>query len=208
MSIFPPVNPAMFERKSFVFEDVGRDKLQYISERNATTQLAQSWGYTIFRTWYATPAADEKFARALELSDTYAKNWVREKMATETGSTLGSSRPPPDPRSYHEIENRIHHVVIEDKETLESATIQEIRQHFDLWIAKCSGPEGSKLRNDPRFWRCIMLDEESTNNILTLPEDPTQSTLFYPLRVWIKVVTSEQRDGLRLWLRVGVYSWL
>lgn len=208
MGLFAPVDPALLERKSFVFKDAGLERLQYISERKPTTQLAHSWGYTIFRTWYASPASDDRFARALDRLDVYAKNWVREKMAAETSATLGSSRPPPDPRSYHEIEKRIYQMVIEDKDSLEGASIQEVGRYFDSWIARRSGPEGSKSQHDPLFRRCIMLDEESINNILTLPEVPAQSNYFSLLRVWAKVVTSEERDGLRLWLRVGVYGWL
>lgn len=94
---------------------------------------------------------------------------------------------------------------MEDQAVLEGARIEDVGRHFDNWI---EGQEDDGSRTSPRLQYCIMLDKESITNLLTLPERPDDVQPPDTDYVWVKVITSEVRDGRRLWLRVGVYDAL
>lgn len=214
MSRFPPIDPALFrcEPDQLPCErNFTREMLEYISELDGSHQFAHSWGYAVFRTCYGTPGADENFARAVRILNIYAWDWALEELKPP-GRFAITRRPALDPRPAREIKDRLCNVVVEDRATLENATVEEVGRQFDLWVANNNGISGlEELRDyNPRFRYCIMLDKESINNILTLPENPDEllGSRIYSYNVWTKVVMNEQRDGQRLWLRVGVCGLL
>ncbi|KAL2214546.1 hypothetical protein CC79DRAFT_1363311 [Sarocladium strictum] len=53
-----------------------------------------------------------------------------------------------------------------------------------------------------------MLDKESIDNLLTLPEQPSEVQAPDIYYVWVKVIMNEVRNGRRRWLRMGVYDVL
>jgi hypothetical protein len=218
MAKFPPIDP------SLVYDDpdgpmgnktcprsVSRHRLSQIAYHIEVSQYANCWGFAIFRTYYGGPEADQQFARAVELLDLYASSWALEELEHLNKSRV---RFPPeqadeDPQVVHEIKNRYHNVIVEDRETLENATGAEVGRQFESWVVKNMDEVGTVA--NPRFDYCIMLDEESILNILTRPETPDPTTLYKESTVpdvWVKVVTSDVRLRRRLWLRVDVYEEL
>ncbi|KAH6640323.1 hypothetical protein F5144DRAFT_483533, partial [Chaetomium tenue] len=167
-----------------------------------------SWGYTIFRTIY-TPGSDEAFARAIERLAVYAKTYVNDDIALKRRP----NQQPRDPLPNQELWSRYYNEVIEDEHTLANATVEDVGRRFDTWISEHLNLDALPRRrtSNARFYYCLMLDQESVDNILTSPEEPFR---FLPSDIqhqpgWVKVVTAEQQpEGGRVWLRVGIRTML
>lgn len=185
-----------------------RIALQHLAHHGGSHNYLYSWGHTIFRTVYG-PGPDEAFAKAIERLAVYAKFFTQDEQ----------SRPRPgqgafDSRLNEELWSRYYCEVVQNEEALAGASEIEVGDMFDAWIKQhrraattssaCSRPNG-------RFLFCLMLDEQSIDDILELPEDP-RAPVDYGSS-WIKVVTnrvrsSEEGGGGRWWLRVGVADYL
>lgn len=161
---------------------------------------AYSWGYTIFRTVYG-PDTDEDFAMAVERLAVYAEYFTRND--------------PHDRGPDDDLWSRYYSEVVQDEERLSGATESEVGDIFDAWIRDhCRAATTARGRLEPnsRFLFCLMLDEDSIDNILDLPADPRRRNLEHgPL--WIKVISNEVRTteagaSERWWLRVGITDYL
>ncbi|KAK4157598.1 hypothetical protein C8A00DRAFT_29442 [Chaetomidium leptoderma] len=214
MATFPPIDMAI---AAPAFRFVGDDEpgrgprrlLQVLAGHDENHNYPYCWGYTIFRTVY-TPGSDEAFARAIERLGIYAKAYVNDDIA----SKRPPNKEPRDPRPNQDLCSRYYNEVVEDGETLANASLEEVGRRFDAWINEHLTPDalqrGSGTSN-ARFRFCLMLDQESVDNILASPEEPYLSLRTDRQRQdgWVKVVTDEQRpEGGRLWFRVGIRHFL
>lgn len=212
MSRFPPIDPALTlkrprPRTGDPYRDIGRrckwflDIWDYVNEPD---RFENSWGYTIFRTDYSS---DERFAKAVRFLTIYAENWLfHDLWLPEDWRQLNLT--PRDPRVVYEVRSRLYNVVVEDRTTLDNATIEAVGQQFDLWSARILEEAQHGGRPPTRCMYCILLDKESIDNLLTLPEQPSQVQVPDIYYIWVKVISNETRNGRRLWLRVGVYDVL
>lgn len=174
MSRFTPIDRALTHKRprplwGDPYRDVGDHSAIYLGTMDQVDDpdhLANSWGYTIFRTDYST--SDDTFTRAVKLLNTYAGNWLFDDLNPKRRF----NRPPLDPRVAYEVRSRLYNEVVEGKSTLENAPIEEVGQQFDLWIAR--NRDGTDATLSARFLYCIMLDKESIENLLTLPNQPNQ----------------------------------
>ena len=204
MAKFSPIDPALYRKipdgpAGSIYRNIGQHSIDYFESLDSIYQpdeFANSWGYTIFRTDYSLLNADENFAKAVKLLNTYAGNWLFDDLIQPYRRP---GDPPLDPRVMYEVRRRFVNVVVEDQAALEGSTLEEVGCYFDAWIEEHEDDLGS--RDDPRLRHCIMLDKESVDNLLTMPEDPNHIKLPDHYYIWVKLVTSEVRDGRRLWLR-------
>lgn len=211
MSRFPPIDPALTlqipePRWGSRYRDVGRRSKWFLRTWDLVDepdQFVNSWGYTIFRTDYSS---DERFSKAVKLLTTYAGNWLFQDLKDPRYRPVDT--PPRDPRVMYEVRSRLHNVVVDDPATLDNATIDAVGRQFDLWGERIRDEAETEGSSSARFTYCIMLDKESIDNLLTLPEQPSQVQVPDIYYVWVKVITNEVRDGRRLWLRMGVYDVL
>lgn len=105
--------------------------------------------------------------------------------------------------------------MVQDEDTLAGAGVSEVGDMFDAWVSqhRCAAATTTNAspRPNSRFLFCLMLDEESIENISGLPEDP-RAPVDYGSS-WVKVVTDRVRSAEegggsgRLWLRVGVTDY-
>lgn len=224
MAQFPPIDMAVASPPRSSPDDLeparaSRRALQHLSEYDGTHDRPYCWGFTVFRTVY-TPGSDEAVARALERLDVYARRFSEEdNLMTGRRQTT-----PFDPRPVEDLWSRYYTELIEDEKTLSNASEAEVGERFDAWIRehRATPPEGRSLHGEQnaRFLFCLMLDEESLNNILALPDNPPRRAFDYGVsreeadRGWVKVISDrlkteeEEGAGGRYWLRVGVPDYL
>ncbi|KAM0275932.1 hypothetical protein ACHAQH_007274 [Verticillium albo-atrum] len=190
-----------------------RHALQHIAYHDGSHDYAYSWGYTMFRTVY-TPGSEEAVAEAVERLATYARYWTRDEMFTAGRHVQVDTRPNDD------LWSRYHSEVVQDEQTLANVSETEVGQRFDAWIAQHRRPAtatDASHKLNSRFLFCLMLDQESIDNILALPEDP-RAPIDHGVpkngegKGWVKVITDdsmpEGKGGGRWWLRVGITDFL
>ncbi|KAK7413097.1 hypothetical protein QQX98_008045 [Neonectria punicea] len=219
MTNLPPIDMAIAYPKPRFAGDVepvrtSRIALQHLARHDSSHDYPYSWGYTIFRTVY-TPGSDEAVARAVERLAVYAKFFAQNEHA-RPGVGAGAF----DARPNEELWSRYHCEVVQDEQTLANASESEVGERFDAWIRQHRRPliTGTYPEPNARFLFCLMLDEESLENILALPEDP-RSPVNYGAsdedegEGWVKVISDrmkseEEGGGGRWWLRVGITDYL
>ncbi|KAG9252353.1 uncharacterized protein F5Z01DRAFT_243435 [Emericellopsis atlantica] len=200
MADFPPIDAAFTEPNDY---RVPREYLKELAKFHGNHTYPYTWGFVIFRTVY-TYGSDEAFAKALERLDAYARYEAYQDLRSKFYHEA-----PRDPAVNQELFRRYYNVILEDKDKLANASVDEVGKRFDAWIESNLTAEATKQR-DPRlncrFRYCVMMDQQSIDNILALPEDPDTSPYDDPQKLdrWIKLVSSEQRPDGRFWLRVGV----
>lgn len=206
MTDFSPIDAALTTTGPRFPGDIHINKsrfaLKELAIHDGSHDYAYSWGYTIFRTVYG-PDTDEDFATAVERLAVYAKYFTQND--------------PHDRGPDDELWSRYHSEVVQDEERLSGATEGEVGDHFDAWIrdhrrAAAATTASGRLRPNSRFLFCLMLDEESIENILELPADPRRRNFDYGAS-WVKVISSTVRTTEggareRWWLRVGVTDYL
>ncbi|KAI8648700.1 hypothetical protein NCS57_01482200 [Fusarium keratoplasticum] len=215
MTNLPPIDMAIASPKPrFPGDDeptrLSRIALQHLARHDGSHDYPYSWGYTLFRTVY-TPGSDEDVAKAVERLAIYAKFFTQKEHA----------RGAFDSRPNEELWSRYYCEVVQDEQALANASESEVGERFDGWIRQHRRPATS-LYPEPnaRFLFCLMLDEESLENILALPEDP-RAPVNYGYGApgedagegWVKVISNRIRSedeggGGRYWLRVGITDYL
>ncbi|KAK1963100.1 hypothetical protein LY78DRAFT_660628 [Colletotrichum sublineola] len=191
-------------------ERLSRIALRYLTPHDGSHDYAYSWGYTVFRTAYG-PGSDEAFAKAIERLAVYAKRFTQDEHAR-----LRVGQGAFDPRPNEELWSRYYCEEVQDEETLANATESKVGEVFDAWIGRhrraATIGNGTSPSPNARFLFALMLDEESIENILELPEDPRAPV--YRCTSWVKVITNRVRsaeegcEGGRWWLRVGIIDYL
>ncbi|KAH7117348.1 hypothetical protein EDB81DRAFT_243200 [Dactylonectria macrodidyma] len=218
MANFPPIDIAIaYPQPRFAGDDeprrMPRSALLHLSHHDGSHDYPYSWGYTIFRTVY-TPGSDEAIAKAVERLAVYAKLFTKnENNLPRVGAGAFDTRP------NEELWSRYYCEVVQDEQTLANASESEVGERFDAWIRQHRRPiTSSRPKPNARFLFCLMLDEESLENILALPEDPRAPPNYGATdedegEGWVKVISNrmkseEQGGGGRWWLRVGITDYL
>ncbi|KAH7113122.1 hypothetical protein B0J13DRAFT_574742 [Dactylonectria estremocensis] len=194
-----------------------RIALQHLARHDGSHDYAYSWGYTIFRTVYG-PGSDEDVAKALDRLAAYAKFFAQKEHACPVvGQGAFDARP------NEELWSRYRCELVQDEQTLADASESEVGERFDAWIRQRRRPFTTAYPvPNARFLFCLMLDDESLENILALPEDPRAPANYGGAadeddeggEGWIKVISnrmrSEEEEGEsgRYWLRVGITDYL
>ncbi|KAH7309115.1 hypothetical protein B0I35DRAFT_441471 [Stachybotrys elegans] len=209
MASFPPIDPSLSRpNHRFPYDREptrkSRSTLRVLEADDGDHDRKWCWGYTIFRTVY-TPESNDAFPKAIERLNTYAKLWADSDILIRW-----TSEEPKDPRPNADLASRWYNDIIQDRDTLDGVSIDEVGRRFDAWVAE-------NARRPPhqniRYKACIMIDQESLDQIMMLPENPRPNP---DPRVrnnrdpninnrWVKVVCDWERpDGGRFWFRVGV----
>jgi hypothetical protein len=187
-------------------------RAQHQLERNKNSQNHPlSWGYTIFRTIYKY-GSDEAVAEAVKRLAVYAKHFARNGYRCPEGG--GGF----DDCSAEDLWSHYYSEVVENRESLANASVDGVGEQFDAWIRQHQSPATTAYpKPNGRFTFCLMLDEQSLDNILGLPEDPVDplnhSRGRYATSGWVKVIANrmkseEEKGEGRYWLRVGVSDYL
>lgn len=219
MARLPPIDMAIAAPMPRFAGDVesnrkSRRALQQLAHHDESHDYGYSWGYTVFRTVY-TPGSDAAFLNAIKRLAIYARTFTQD----EPRAYRPKSEPAFDPRPNAELWSRYYCEVVQD-ETLANASESEVGERFDTWIRQRRRPATTNApwRPNGRFLFCLMLDQESIDNILALPEDPYAPAAFSTSSEeggegWIKVISNsmrweEERSSERWWLRVDIEDWL
>ncbi|KAH7174914.1 uncharacterized protein B0J16DRAFT_186010 [Fusarium flagelliforme] len=213
MPTFPPVDMAIANPEARFPRDqepgrLSRHALRNLADNDHSHNYPYCWGFTIFRTVYS-PDSDEAVAKAVDRLSCYAKHF------TDNESMPPRINDPYDPLPNQDLWGRYYSELIEDESILSNASADEAGHVFDNWINANRTPVDYANQRfhcpNGRFCFCLMLDQESIDNILAMPDDPRT-----PLKLdrqkllrWVKVVTNEtMRDGRRWWLRVSIAEYL
>lgn len=188
---------------------MSRIALQHLAHHDGSHDYPYSWSYTIFHTVYAS-RSDEAVAKAIERIAVYARFFTQDEYACPP---LGQGAFDSNPNEG--LWSRYYCDVVQNEDILAGASESEVGDMFDAWIRqhrRAATTNDASPRPNARFLFCLMLDEESIENILKLPEDPRAPVDY--VSSWVKVVTTrvrsaEEGGGGRWWLRVGVtyYLW-
>ncbi|KAI8255601.1 hypothetical protein K4K53_007902 [Colletotrichum sp. SAR 10_77] len=211
MANFQPIDMAIANPKPRFVNDPEtnrstRQHLRQMADYDGSHDYPYCWGFTIFRTAYES---DEKFTKAVERLNNYAKHWAYHDLARSRG------REPKDPLPNQDLSSRYYSDVIEDP-GLAGADVEEVGRRFDDWVKEHLNSTDKRDVPNARFEFCLMLDQQSIDAILAMPEDrETVTADMDPPRNqrWIKLVTGEQwadrgwpKRG-RLWCRAGIYEF-
>lgn len=119
------------------------------------------WGYAIYRTVY-TPESDELWNSALDKLD----RWMNYRIDAELRIHKEWAQDPYPERVIHES---YRNVIIEDKDLLDGASVDRIRQHFKKWKETITGEPGEVhfgICSMGRFNACLMVDDRSLKSIV------------------------------------------
>lgn len=179
--------------------------LKHIERHDGSHDYGYCWGCTIFRTVYGT-GFDEKVAQALTRLATYAEHF-----ATRPGQQ-------PDASPNKELWSRYYCDLMQDEQALSQLTEDEIGEQFDAWILQNRRPVRGRREHNSRFMFCVMLDRESVDNIIALPEDPHVPIPYkageedegvpYLKLISDRLKTEDEEGQGRYWLRVGITEFL
>ncbi len=220
MTQFPPIDMTVVcpEPRCDVDADAtrkSRSALKHLAKHDGSHDYPYCWGYTVFRTVY-TPGSDEAVAKALERLAVYAKYFItKEQLHPRVRGREGQF----DTRPNDELLSRYYSELVQDEQSLADVSESDVGYRFDAWITQHRRPvTGRSPERNTRFLFCLMLDEESLENILALPQDPYApiSSSAYDedegechIKVISNRIKSEQEGGGgRYWLRVGIVDFL
>jgi hypothetical protein len=196
---------------------MSRSALKHIAIHDGSHDYGYCWGFTIFRTVY-TPDSNEAVTEALERLAVYAKYFVTKGAQLHPRVRRGEGQF--NTRPNEELISRYYNELVQDEESLADASESEVGERFDAWITQHRRPVTARsTETNTRFLFCLMLDEESIDNILALPQDPYAPTNFRAHdeeedECYVKVIsnrmkTEEEYGGEgRYWLRVGIRDFL
>ncbi|KAF3811701.1 hypothetical protein GCG54_00014450 [Colletotrichum gloeosporioides] len=211
MANFQPIDMAIANPKPRFVNDPetnrsSRQCLLQMANYDGSHNYPYCWGFTIFRTAYDS---DEAFTKAVERLNNYAKHWAYHDLARRRG------REPKDPLPNQDLSSRYYSDIIEDP-GLAGADVEEVGRRFDAWVKEHLNSTDKRDVPNARFRFCLMLDQQSIDAILAMPEDrETVTDSMDPPRNqrWMKLVTEEQwadrgwpKRG-RLWCRAGIYDF-
>ncbi|EGX89975.1 hypothetical protein CCM_08229 [Cordyceps militaris CM01] len=220
MAHFPPIDVAALCAEPNNKAEAGytlkaREALKQLARYDGSHDYAYCWGYTIFRTVY-TPGSDERVAAALERLAVYARQFVTHDTQLHPRGPGGAT--PFDTGPNEALIGRYYSELVEDEQSLADLGESEVGERFDAWIAQHRSRPGRE--RNTRFEFCLMLDEESLDNILALPPDPYAPTSNHDAdgedenECYVKVISNriktEDEPGAvgRYWLRVGIVDYL
>ncbi|KAH7027356.1 uncharacterized protein B0I36DRAFT_350898 [Microdochium trichocladiopsis] len=97
-----------------------------------------------------------------------------------------------DPRPGQELKALFQNDILEDKENLDGATPAQVREYFNRWRLSL-GEDEYTLRRLPRYCTCIMLDDETMDQLDTLPDDigSLDRLSVSKLPHWVKMIEHE-----------------
>lgn len=211
MADFGPIDMAIANPAPRYFRDpepkrFPRELLQLLASHDGSHRYPYCWGFAIFRTVY-TPGSDDASARAVARLADYARAFAH-------GDLVRRPKPneeAPDPLPNQELWRRYFSEVVEDRDALDGADVQEVGRRFDAWVAgELEERPGRRDVPNSRFRICIMLDAQGVDDVLAMPEDPRDWGRRGEEERWVKVVTNEMWDERgfpgrgRLWLRADV----
>lgn len=125
--------------------------LELLSRYGSKGLHENSWGVTIFRTVY-TPESDAIFPIIVERINGFM-----------TSCFPGTRRQPTE--ADREIISRHINTIIEDKATLDNASIEQVHAAFEKWVEL----EGLSNSNNTRYHIALMIDQEGLDGIMKLP---------------------------------------
>jgi hypothetical protein len=138
------------------------------------------WGFVIYRTIY-TPESDTMWATVLERLHVFIKfslDFRRLMQEQESGFQIDSI---PDDLVYQLFQND----VVEDRESLDGASIKVVRKHFRTWREQ----QDSKILSwTMRRKFCLMIDEDALKSLFEA-QAPTIENYNQPRqRVWVTAI--------------------
>lgn len=142
---------------------IAAEYLKQIHDRSRDCAHQYSWGVNIYRTVY-TPESDTLFPLAVARIETYMKF-----------GTLGSlSTPQTDytERSEKEIASRLVNIIIQDRQLLDNVSMETVLSEFEKWVEN----QNCTRSYNTRYRIALVLDAESTDDIMKLPETPDRKT--------------------------------
>lgn len=218
MASFPPIDMAVICPGPSPVESHGaRRMLEQIARHDRSHDYPYCWGYTIFRTVY-TLGSDERVAEAMKRLATTSKHFAEEESLE--APVRGRRERLVDSRLSEALAGRYYSELIEDEQSLDGLSERAVGERFDNWIRDCLRPiPGRVWQGNTRFHFCLMLDERSLTNILSLPKDIDEQKRQGRYQedddtCWVKVISNrlktedEDGSGERYWLRVGITSYL
>lgn len=126
-----------------------------------------TWGYRIYRTTYARPDSDSRFAKAIGVLNDY----IRYECFSyrDDGRQKGTiPMPPLDSKVNDQLWQRLRHDVIEDRALLEGAskTPGRILKLSQNWVHL---DQKAKTGDSPRYRFFLVFDDEVIDHLLQLP---------------------------------------
>ncbi|KAL2065073.1 hypothetical protein VTL71DRAFT_4213 [Oculimacula yallundae] len=173
---------------------------------------ARTWGYTIIRTAYRA-GDDEKFKIGIDTIHRFLRLWSDVELQSATREIFG---PPGGLRGNYEFKfywpegmpetadstpnevllGRFINDIVEDKESLNEATVPQVSEYFKHWAySHWNGVPAHISAGSPRLKSCILLDAETLDHLQIAHEailnSPSTARGFnLGGEFWVKIVDS------------------
>lgn len=146
-----------------------------------------TWGFTIYRTVYR-PGSDEQFSHALGIID----QWIQTKVFSEVElyEKYNSLPEPADSEPNQQVWRRYRNEIIEDRDQLDGATIDNIRERHVSLMAS----QGRDLTWNSRYRYPIMIDEQVLDMLLQSPYMTPGTKPIQPLLYSVIVIDATGED--------------
>jgi hypothetical protein len=164
----------------------------------------ESWGWVVYRTTYKS---DSAFCKAINIIN----SWIKQEVYDDLRHA-GVQDPDPTPNDELWACHRL--TIVEDSQTLNGATIEDVRSHFQSWV------EGQGHKDTWNKYRvCMVIDEENLQLLSEVPsaEEHAEMHGLYcveEIREWyVKVVEAfpdpEETEGVeeyKGWMNCSIYA--
>lgn len=117
------------------------------------------WGFRIFRTCYPPTCSDANFDRAMEILHEYMRFSCLMSYDDDVREAGGSNA------AEQELAKRMSNDVVQDRESLEGASISSIQQLAKDWIAA----RGARISESARYRFFLVIDDEVVRHLLQFP---------------------------------------
>ncbi|KAF7137045.1 hypothetical protein CNMCM5793_006896 [Aspergillus hiratsukae] len=193
-----------------MFHVPARDQAQADRHRLSRQMLAdirerrkESWGWVVYRTTYKSDAA---FSRAINVINSWIKQEVYDDLRY-------SGVKDPDPTPNNELWACHQLTIMDDPQTLDGASIEDVRSHFESWV------EGQGQRDRWNKYRvCMVIDDEILQLLNEVPTAEQHAEMHgrcgKEIKKWyVKVVEAfpdpdeaEGIEGWEGWMYCSIYA--
>ena len=127
-----------------------------------------TWGFRIYRTTYARPDSDARFAKAIEVLNEYLRF-----ACFSCVEKRHKDAPPADGKANEQLWTHLRNEIVEDRELLEgvSADPAKILELAQDWVHH---DRKAQTQDSPRYRFCLVIDDEVIDHLLQLPLPPSK----------------------------------
>lgn len=169
--------------------------LRALAQHTRDSQHKHTWGLTIYRTVYSN-ASDALFPLVVQRIQGYMRLTISRLVDTgRIGRFATPGEKQQSQRVTDELLQRNVNDVIENKHTLDNASIHDVYSLFNAWVEAHNGRDSM----NSRYRIALIIDQDAIDSIMKLPEADQADTMFWRDRLVVncKAVSRWRIDSVQ-----------